>query len=236
MPRFVFWIGVVFLAAGLAMLGGTMWMENSARSFDASALRASGTVIELSRRSSDDGGYVYAPVVEWFDEAGTRQEFAGGVASSPPAYERGETVRVIYQPGMPGRARVDDFTNRYFGSLVLGVLGAVFSLVGGAITFFYVRNRRRIAHLQGAGVPIQAKFVETFRDTSISVNGRHPYRVAAQAAHPATGKISRFESNPVWVDPTEALSGRTVRVLIDPHDPDSHFVDLSNWVDEDDTM
>lgn len=236
MPKFVFWIGAVFLAAGLAMLGGAAWVENSARSFETSAITAGGTVVDLSRRSSDDGGYVYAPVVEWFDDAGTRHEFVGGVASSPPSHAQGERVTVLYPPGLPGRARVDDFANRYLATLVLGGLGAVFALVGGGIAFFHVRGRRRIAQLKGAGVPIQAEFLETWRDSSVTVNGRHPYRVAAQATHPSTGKLCRFESGPIWVDPTDALKGRTVRVLIDPHDPESHFVDLSHCVDEDDML
>lgn len=237
MPKFVVWIGVAFLVAGLAMLGGGAWAERDARRFEASALSATGTVVDLVRQRSDSDGrttYTYAPVVEWSDPAGTRQEFVGSVASSPPSYERGERVAVLYPPGKPGRARIADFTNRYFMPLIFGGLGAVFALVGGGIVLFHLRNRRRIAHLKGAGLPIQAKFLESYRDTSISVNGRHPWRVAAQATHPATGKLCRFESGPVWVDPGPTLAGRTVRVLVDPHDPDSHFVDLSDCVDPDD--
>jgi len=234
MPKFVFWIGGGFLFAGLALLAGAGWAENSARRFEAGAERGSGTVIDLARRTSDDGGYTYAPVVEWRDASGTRQEFVGGVASSPPSYDRGEAVAVLYPPGQPGRARIADFTNRYFLPLLLGGMGAVFSLVGGGIAFYYVRRQREIAHLQNLGLPIAARFVETYRDTSVSINGRHPWRAVAQAVHPATGKLCRFESGPLWVDPAEALAGRTVRVLVDPHDPDSHFVDLSGVVDPDD--
>lgn len=235
MPRFVFWIGSIFLLVGLGLLTGAFFVERSARRFDASAVSAAGTVIDLARQSSDDG-YTYAPVVEWYDEAGTRQEFVGSVASSPPAYDRGEAVAVLYPPGKPGKAKVADFTNRWFETLVLGGMGAVFSLVGGGIAFFYLRRRRQVAHLEQAGLPIQAKFLETFRDTRIEVNGRNPYRVAAQATHPATGKICRFESDPIWVDPTEALAGKTVPVLVDPHDEEAHFVDLSSCVDPGDMM
>lgn len=233
MPKFVLWIGAVFLVVGVGMLAGAAFAERSARQFETEAIAASGTVIDLSRRSSDDG-YTYAPVVEWFDGAGTRHEFVGSVASSPPSYEVGESVAVRYRAGQPGRARIADFANRYLLPLIFGGLGAVFAVVGGGIVVFFVRNRRRIAGLKTAGVPIQAKFLESWRDTSIAVNGRHPWRVAAQATHPATGKLCRFESGPVWVDPAAALAGRTVRVLIDPHDPDSHHVDLSDCIDPDD--
>lgn len=235
MPKFVLWIGLIFLAAGLALLGGAGWVEKSARAFDATALSASGTVIDMDTRSSDDG-YVYAPVVEWRDTAGTRHRFVGEVASSPPAYDRGETVAIRFPPGLPGKARIADFSNRYLMTLVLGGLGAVFALVGGAIAFFYWRRRRTVAHLKQRGIPVEAKFVETRVDTSITVDGRHPFRVVAQAVHPSTGKVGRFESDPVWVDPTDALAGGTVRVLLDPQDAGSHFVDLSRWVDEADMV
>lgn len=232
MPKFAFWIGVAFLLVGVAMLAGAGWAENSARRFEASAERASGTVIEFARRRSDDG-YTYAPVVEWRDARGTRQEFVGSAASNPPSYERGETVAVLYPPGMPGRARIADCTNRYFLPLLFGGLGAVFALVGGGIAFHYLRRQRQITRLKNAGLPIEARFLETYRDTSVAINGRHPWRVVAQGTHPFTGQLRRFESGPIWVDPAEALAGRNVRVLVDPHDPDGHFVDLAGVVDPD---
>jgi hypothetical protein len=209
------------------MLGGAVWSESSARRFEAGAVRASGTVIDLARRRSNDDSsrvsddYTYAPVVEWRDANGARQELVGRVSSNPPAYERGETVAVLYPAGKPGQARIADFTNRYFMPLLLGGLGTIFSLVGGALAFFYVRKRRRIEQGKATGVPITAKFLETWLDTTLTVNGRHPYRVAAQATLPTTGKLRRFDSEPIWVDPSEAIAGKPIRVLVDPADPAS---------------
>ena len=56
MPKFVLWIGVAFLVAGVAMLGGAGWAESDARGFEATGVRAPGTVIDFAeQRSKDDG-------------------------------------------------------------------------------------------------------------------------------------------------------------------------------------
>ena len=64
------------------------------------------------------------------------------------------------------------------------------------------------------------------------MNGAHPFRVAAQARDPRSGKLRRFDSEPIWVDPTDQLQGRKVRVLIDPARPEAYLVDLRRVVDE----
>ena len=96
----------------------------------------------------------------------------------------------------------------------------------------YFRRKRVVTHLRARGLPIDAEFLETFRDTRVKVNGRSPYRVACQAVHPATGQMRRFESDPIWIDPAGMIGDSKVKVLVDPTGPKHYVVDLSRWVDE----
>lgn len=232
MPRIFAWIGTAFLAFGLIFAAIGLWAWAGDRALAETGTRARGTVIDLTLRRDSDSGSTYRPVVEFHDARGTRHEFVGSVGSSPPAYSRGETVSVIYDPAAPDRAMIDGFMDRYFLPLMFGGMGGVFAAFGGGLLFFLVRRRRVVARLKDAGVPISAKFVECYRDTSTRVNGRNPWRVVGQAAHPATGKLQSFKSDPIWVDLSERLRGRDIRVLIDPARPKQYFVDLSDHIDE----
>ncbi|MGV2497673.1 DUF3592 domain-containing protein [Pelagerythrobacter aerophilus] len=231
MPRIFAWIGAAFLAFGLVFAAVGLWAWAGDRALAEAGTQASGTVIDLSRRYDSDSGSTYRPVVEFHDAKGTRHEFVGSVGSSPPAYSRGETVSVIYDPAAPGRAMIDGFLDRYFLPLVFGGMGGVFAVLGGGLLFFFIRRRRIVARLKDSGVPISAKFVECYRDTSTRVNGRYPWRVVGQATHPTTGKLQSFKSDAIWVDLSEQLRGGDIRVLIDPARPKQHFVDLSDYVE-----
>lgn len=226
-------VGGIFLPVGLALLGGAAWTFGADREFASGAVGANGTVVELVASRGSDNDTIYRPVVEFADRGGTRHRFTGRVGSAPPAYEVGETVSVLYDGWSPADARIDGTLDRHFLTLILGGLGTVFSLVGGGLLGAVVRRRRVIARLKRGGQPIAAQFIETFRDTSVRVNGRSPFRVACQAVHPGTGKLVRFDSDPIWADPTEVIGKRPVRVLVDPLRPRDYYVDLEQWVDAD---
>lgn len=232
MSKVFVWIGAIFLPLGLvfAGLGGWLYLED--RSLAATGARARGTVIEMVSNRDSDGDYTYRPVVEFHDSGGERHAFTGSVGSNPPSRSTGETVDVIYQPWSPENATIDSFFDRFFLPFVFTGLGTLFAGIGGGLLVAWFRRRRIIAQLHASGLPIQAKFVECYQDTSTRVNGRSPWRVTCQATHPATGKLQSFKSDPIWVDPTERMHGRDLRVLVDPARPKHYFVDLSPYLDE----
>lgn len=99
-----------------------------------------GTVVELEESSSSDGGCcVYSPVVE-FQVNGQTYSFDGGNASSPPAYEVGETVPVIYNPANPNSAQINKWGERWLFPIII-----IPAMLFGALitTFFLVRAWRR---------------------------------------------------------------------------------------------
>ena len=36
----------------------------------------------------------------------------------------------------------------------------------------------------------------------------------------------------IWLDLSDVLKGKSVPVIVDPEDPDDHYMDLSEWVHE----
>lgn len=97
-----------------------------------------GTVIGMEE-SNTDGSSAYSPIVE-FTANGQTYTFESENASSPPAYQVGETVNVRYDPTDPNTAQIDKFTERWLMPILL-----IPSMLCGSIilTFVMVRAWRR---------------------------------------------------------------------------------------------
>lgn len=227
-------IGGVFLGFGLVFGGVGACSVIADHDNVQNGARAEGTVVSLERRNNPDSGTTYHPVVEFGDSNGERHRFTSSFGSNPASFERGERVEVVYDPWKPEKAIIDSFATRFVFPLIFGAFGLVFGGIGGGLLFWAIRRRRIIARLKQTGLPISAKFSDCYRDKTTQINGRSPYRVVAQATHPATGKLASFKSEQIWLDLTDTLSGKKVKVLVDPATPKLHYVDLSDYVSDED--
>ena len=77
--------------------------------------------------------------------SGNPVEFTGSVGSSPPAFDVGEPVAVLYDPAEPEEARIDSFFQLWFAALILGGIGLVFASIGGSGALAALRARTRSA-------------------------------------------------------------------------------------------
>jgi hypothetical protein len=106
-------------------------------------------------------------------------------------------------------------------------MGAVFTSIGLGVSLSGKVRARRAARLRQEGTPIQTTFQSVERNTSLKVNGRHPFRIVSQWRNPSTGEVHVFESENLWFDPSEYVTGRHVTVYIERDNPDSYWMDLS---------
>jgi hypothetical protein len=93
-----------------------------------------------------------------------------------------------------------------------------------------MKDCRRARRLRRHGLRLEAQLIDVYRDPNVSIGGQRAFRIACQAVHPANGRVHRFESEPMSVDPTDALGSRPVPVIVDPDDPSQFEVDLSGFV------
>ena len=98
---------------------------------------ATGEVIALEAGSRG----AYRPTVR-FPTDGGPVTITGLVASNPPAYRVGESVRVYYDRADPSAAIIDSFVERLLFSVVFGGVGIVIVAVGMILGW---RARRRAA-------------------------------------------------------------------------------------------
>jgi len=129
--------GLVFFA-----IGSGLTMRQ--RTLEGQGIEAPGRVASL-QESCDSDGCSYAPAVQFTTVSGESIQFISSYYSSPPAYEVGESVTVVYPPDTPSEAIIKGDGQ---------ILHIVFMLVGGgiaAVGFYLVFSTFRAAAIIAPG-------------------------------------------------------------------------------------
>ncbi|MBI1732446.1 MAG: DUF3592 domain-containing protein [Gammaproteobacteria bacterium] len=183
-------------------------------------------MVELIR-SRSDGSDTYKPVVNFVDQNGKTIEFTSSTSSNPPSYSVEEKVGVWYDPAKPEHAEIDGYFSLWGITTIFGGLGAIFFLVGAGIIFGTAFKGRRDESLRMRGTPIETDLQSVQLNTSLAVNGKHPYKVLTQWFNPFTSEVHVFESDNVWFDPASYVKDRKITVFIENDNPKKYLVDLS---------
>ena len=127
------WVGLGFMSVGIIMLAVVTYIVISNNKFEQRAIPVKGKVIDFtSHESSDDDGgstTMYAAVFE-YDFNGQTYQHTSSTSSSSPEYDVGEEVEVLVNPLNPNQVLVNTFWEKWFLSVVLGIMGAMFSGMG----------------------------------------------------------------------------------------------------------
>jgi hypothetical protein len=117
-PVYLVLFGLVFYGIG-AGLTYRKW------TYQRDGIQVQGEVTGLSQNCDDDG-CTYKPNVRFQTEDGESVSFQSLYSSSPPAYDKGEKVQVLYIPDDPEKAIIED-EGRWFR--------IIFMIVGGLVIF-----------------------------------------------------------------------------------------------------
>ncbi len=114
---------LAFLLFGLLFFAVGSGMTMHQRALEKQGIEAQGVVVGLQENYDSDGS-TYAPVVQFKTANGHNVEFVSTYFSSPPAYEVGESVIVVYPPNDPDKVII-----KGDGQL----LHIIFMLAGGTV-------------------------------------------------------------------------------------------------------
>ena len=128
--------------------------------FQAKASVADGVVVKVDKvvdhrwtGSGDRARYVertrYYPFVRFVTASEQVVQYSDGSGSNPPAYRVGDSVRVLYDPANPQKARLDTWSSGRSGSTVMIIIGVVIILSVGVVVFRWSFPERRGRGAQG---------------------------------------------------------------------------------------
>ena len=151
----------VFIPLGLMLLLGAAWTVWSTTTWVARAVEVKGSVIEMVRsRDRENTTYLFAPVVRFQTLEGNTVEFESAMRSNPPAYRKGQTVTVLYDPDEPRSAAIRGFFSLWLMSIILGFIGTIFTIVGTAMVVLSSRAAQFFeqAAAEAAGLEVHSRF------------------------------------------------------------------------------
>ena len=108
---------------------------------------------------------------------------------------------------------------------VFTFMGLIFFFVGGSLFVKELRLTMKKKSLVDTGRKIYAVITGVAEDTSMSINGRHPYYAIAQYEDPYSGEKQFYDTTSYDMDLTHTI-GSTVSVYIDQTNPELYFVDF----------
>ena len=78
---------------------------------------------------------VFYPVFSFKDNNGKEHSFRSHFGRNPPAYQRGDSVEILYDPDATQKARIDSFAALWFWSIFCAAMGVGDLIVGGGCVF-----------------------------------------------------------------------------------------------------
>ncbi|RUT66835.1 hypothetical protein CKG00_10880 [Morganella morganii] len=215
----------IFAVIGLLMLMGGSYLYLSGYSQEKNGIVATGQIIDLSVHRSDNG-ISYCPVVKYTDGQDT-YVMESSYCSSGYRNASGDNIEVIYQPGIPANAVIHSFGGLYGGAVILLGMGVIFALVGTLpLIIMYLRGKSA-QRLLREGMPIKARITGAEMNTTISINGRCPFRIVAQVHNSAENTVKLYYSRNIAFDPAPFIHQEFVTVYADTKNPDNYFMDIS---------
>ncbi len=133
---------LIQLVGGLFLLGSGVRQARHIPLLRRRGLRASGSVVRVRQEwDAEENVQLYAPVVSFVDEHGTRREFTTETMTTWTTHQPGQAVSVLYPPGRPEAARLKSGAHSAVWSVGAG-MSAVFIVVGVVLLVLFVRGLR----------------------------------------------------------------------------------------------
>ncbi len=109
--------------------------------------------------------------------------------------------------------------------LIFGGIGLVFLILG--IFFLCLEGKKRNAQqkLLENGYYVEADFFDIDWDTTVNVNGRHPY-FARFRYQDEYGNVHIFKSRNMFINPDTLMADRKVKVYVNGTDYKYYYVDI----------
>ena len=206
---------------GLLVLSGSLFFKTYNFLHNPEIREAPGVVVALI---PGDTHNTFAPKVSFTKGDGVETFYESKSFSKSPDYFVGKEVSVLY---VGSEYKIYSFDDLYGNSAIPGLVGLVFFLVGFGTIAFFIYRQKIIKKLRTQGTPLKATVTEIFINRNLKVNGRNPWKIAAESNENVSG-VTSFYSDNIWFDPTEfAPIGKEVTVMVNMAKPKEYWMDTT---------
>ena len=175
--------------------------------------KLTGTITELRGRGIEVS-YIY-----------NGRQYEAYVSEYSSSMREGDDVILYVSKDNPEKVRTEMLL--FLPTLILSIVGAPFFIVGGIFFLFVgIKGRKKKALLQNGRV-VEATVTGGQMNYSMSVNGRHPWKLECKYEDTYTGATYLYSSYNIWKDPFLYI-GQIVKVYVDRENPRKYYVDVDS--------
>jgi hypothetical protein len=134
------YVGFVLTILGLAILVYAAYFLLALQDLDLNGIKVKGKVIDISQKA------IYrSPVVSFQTKEGQTRTFISDLDQNKDMfhYQIGQEVEVIYHKDNPNNARINNFWERNFGQIFLGIFGGFLCSFGFFVRWQFLRKAKR---------------------------------------------------------------------------------------------
>lgn len=217
----------IFFVAGILFLLGTALTLYSGMDMAKKGVETTGVITDLDVSISDDKSKSYFPIIEFTTQDNQKIEFRSSMGSSSYRGSIGQSIDVLYDPADPHDAVINSLFGVYGLSIIFGIFGGVFTLIGGIPFAFGMVGKKKNTRLLREGTPIQVKISGVEENTMIQINKQSPYQIIADVHDKSSNTIKRYKSENIYFDPSPYIDRETVTIYLDKNNTKKYYMDVS---------
>ncbi|RDY59710.1 DUF3592 domain-containing protein [Flagellimonas nanhaiensis] len=138
--RYTMWLLLYggFFALGLLLSYFAVQQYNKTQNLLMDGIRTTAVVTEL-QTNYDSDGTTYTPIFEFKDRTNALREYISPIASSPPSYQVGDKVKIVYDRKDFGNVKIVAFWGLYRASVILMMIASPLLVIGGSYLLYTLR-------------------------------------------------------------------------------------------------
>lgn len=227
--RFVYVIFIAFSVIGIGFLIGAALSGWHYAAFKAEAEEITGEITEIKEYYDTDHELQHRVYVSYtFEGMDYKQVRINSYNSS--MYE-GKEITLLCDPKNP--QHIEERSAGTILIIILTGIGTVFTLVGIIPLFVIGRKHHRKKELLAKGHILYAVVDSIEYNTSMAVNGRHPFVIFCSYRDEYQDITYRFKSENLWTDPSLVFPpGSSVEVYVEPDNYSKYYVNAQQVLEQ----
>lgn len=227
--RIVYVVFVIFLIVGIGLLAGAFLFSRYFASFKARAEEVTGEITRIEEYYDSDRELRHHVYVSYTYDGVDYDDVS--INSYNSSMYEGKEIELLCDKKNP-----EHIMKKSAGNLVVIILagiGIIFVLVGGIPLLVMTGKKSKNKKILENGQVLHALVDSIEYNTSVAVNGTHPYVIFCSYRDEYKDITYRFKSENIWTDPFLVFQpGSDIEVYVEPGDYSKYYVNAQKMIEQ----